>query len=327
MSSTRRAQSQAGAGRMSVAKAGLKSREKKSQTPATGTEFLVITGLSGSGRSSAVKVLEDMGAYCVDNLPTELLPQMLELTHRSTLELDFVVLGMDIRERDFVGQFPRIYRAARARGIRIRLLFLEASENVLVRRFSETRRIHPLGGGLPLVEAIRQERRELEPLRGLADQIVDTSMMRIRDLREQMLSIAREVRPDGNLTVSIFSFGFKYGIPAEADLVFDVRFIRNPFFEEGLKHLSGRDDEVRDFVLGRPETAAFLEKFLPFLSYLVPLYRTDGRAYLTIAIGCTGGQHRSPVIARAAADALTGANFRVTLRDRDIQSDERTSSV
>ncbi|MHB8834699.1 MAG: RNase adapter RapZ [Candidatus Methylomirabilia bacterium] len=300
------------------------TRRKPAAKPAE-TEFLVITGLSGSGRSSAVKAFEDMGAYCVDNLPTDLLPQMLELTHRSTLELDFVVLGMDIRERGFVRHFPRIYRAARARGIRIRLLFLEASENVLVRRFSETRRVHALGAGIPLVEAIRQERRELESLRDLADQIVDTSAMSIRELRERMLSIAHEVRSDGSLIVTIISFGFKYGVPAEADLVFDVRFIRNPFFEEGLKHLCGLDDPVRDFVLGRPETAAFLGEFLPFLSFLIPFYRVDSRAYLTIAIGCTGGRHRSPVIARAAAEALAGPDLRVTMRDRDIQGDQRAS--
>jgi len=140
-----------------------------------------------------------------------------------------------------------------------------------------------------------------------------------------MLAIAREVRADGNLTVTIISFGFKYGIPAEADLVFDVRFIRNPFFEEGLKHLTGLDDPVRNFVLGRPETTAFLEAFLPFLTFLVPLYRADGRAYLTIAIGCTGGRHRSPVIARAAAAALAGPEFRVTMRNRDLQGDQRAS--
>jgi len=311
----------------SAARSAGKTRGKKTPTTASDTEFLVITGLSGSGRSSAVKALEDLGAYCVDNLPTELLPQMLELTHQSTLKLDFVVLGMDIRERGFVGRFPRMYRAARARGIRIRLLFLEAAENVLVRRFGETRRVHPLGGGLPLVEAIRQERRELEPLRGLADQIVDTSMLRIRDLRERMHAIARELRLDGDMIVTIFSFGYKYGIPAEADMVFDVRFIRNPFFEEGLKQLCGLDDPVRDFVLGRPETAAFLEAFLPFLSFLVPLYRADGRAYLTIAIGCTGGRHRSPVIARAAAGALVGPEVRVTMRNRDIDGDTRVSPV
>lgn len=310
-----------------VKRTGGAKRPGGAKRATTGTEFLVITGLSGSGRSSAVKALEDQGAYCVDNLPTDLLPQMLELTHRSTMDLDFVVLGMDMRERGFVRQFPRMYRSARARGIRIRLLFLEASENVLVRRFSETRRVHPLGGGLPLVEAIRQERRELEPLRSLADEIVDTSSLRIRDLRERILAIAHEVRTEGQLNVTVFSFGFKYGIPAEADLVFDVRFIRNPFFEEGLKHLSGLDDPVRDFVLERPETALFLESFLPFLSFLVPLYRADGRAYLTIAIGCTGGRHRSPVIARAVAAALAGPKLRVTMRNRDIQVDERPASA
>jgi UPF0042 nucleotide-binding protein len=310
-----------GAGGAQAAPPARRSRAQKSAADASGAEFLVITGLSGSGRSSAVKALEDMGAYCVDNLPTALLPRMLELTHRSTLDLDLVVLGMDTRERSFTEQFPRVFRAARARGIRIRLLFLEASENVLVRRFSETRRVHPLGAGLPLMEAIRAERRELEPLRGLADQIVDTSQMRIRDLRERMISIAREERPSRGLIVTVFSFGFKYGVPAEADLVFDVRFIRNPFFEEGLKHLSGLDDPVRDYVLGRPEAATFLTAFLPFLAFLVPLYHADGRAYLTIAIGCTGGRHRSPVIARAVADALAGQGFRVTVRNRDVQGD------
>lgn len=284
-------------------------------------EFLVITGLSGSGRSSAVKALEDLGAYCVDNLPTALLPQMLELTQRSTLELGLVVLGMDIRERSFVQQFPRVFRAARARGIRIRLLFLEASEDVLVRRFSETRRVHALGGTLPLVEAIRSELRELMPLRDLADQVIDTSQLRIRDLRERMVAIAHDVRSADGLVVTVVCFGFKYGVPAEADLVFDVRFIRNPFFEEDLKLLSGLDEPVRDFVLRRPETQSFLANFLPFLGYLVPLYRTDGRAYLTIAIGCTGGRHRSPVIGRAVAEALAGGGFRVTVRNRDLQGD------
>lgn len=298
-----------------------RARRRQRAGRAPGAEFLVITGLSGSGRSSAVKALEDLGAYCVDNLPTALLPQMLELTQRSTLDLGLVVLGMDIRERSFVQQFPRVFRQARARGIRIRLLFLEASEEVLVRRFSETRRVHPIGGAMPLLEAIREERRELEPLRGLADQVIDTSQLRIRDLRERMVAIAHDVRPDGGLIVTVVSFGFKYGVPAEADLMFDVRFIRNPFFEEDLKRLSGLDEPVRDFVLRRDETASFLKKLLPFLSYLVPLYRTDGRAYLTIAIGCTGGRHRSPAIARVVADALSGKGFRVTVRNRDLQGD------
>jgi UPF0042 nucleotide-binding protein len=293
----------------------------KPRTAKGNVEFLVITGLSGSGRSSAVKALEDLGAYCVDNLPTALLPRMIELTHRSTLDLDLVVLGMDIRERNFVGEFPRVFRAALARGIPIRLIFLEASENELVRRFSETRRVHPLGGTLPLVEAIREERRELEPLRELAEKIVDTSRLRIRDLRERIVEIAHETRRERGLIVNVLSFGFKYAIPAEADLVFDVRFIRNPFFEEGLKELSGLDAAVRDFVLGRPETVSFLEAFLPFINFLVPLYQVEGRSTLTIAIGCTGGRHRSPVIARAVAETLAEHGFRITVRNRDLQGE------
>ena len=293
----------------------------KGRAPSAKAEFLVITGLSGSGRSSAVKALEDLGAYCVDNLPTALLPRMIELTHRSTLELDLVVLGMDIRERSFVQEFPRVFHAAIARGIRIRLIFLEASENELVRRFSETRRVHPLGGALPLVEAIREERRELEPLRDLAERIVDTSRMRIRDLRERMVEIAHESRRERGMIVNVISFGFKHAAPAEADLLFDVRFIRNPFFEEGLKKQTGLDAPVRDFVLGRPETVSFLNAFLPFLQFLVPLYQSEGRSYLTIAIGCTGGRHRSPVIARAVAESLAEHGFRVTIRNRDIQDE------
>jgi UPF0042 nucleotide-binding protein len=286
-----------------------------------GAAFLVITGLSGSGKSAAVKALEDQGAYCVDNLPVALLPRMLELAGGSRVDLGLVVLGMDIRERRFVREFPRVFRAARARGIPIRLLFFEASESVLVRRYSETRRVHPLGGGLPLVEAIRAERQELEPLRGLADEVIDTSQMRVRDLRERMLGIARERRPPRELVVTVLSFGFKYGVPADADLVFDVRFLANPFFEEGLRPLSGLDDPVREFVLALPEAGAFLGALQSFLAFLVPLYRVDGRAYLTIAFGCTGGRHRSPVIAREVADALVGLGFRVAVRNRDIQGE------
>lgn len=297
------------------------AQHRRAKTARRDVEFLVITGLSGSGKSAAVKALEDLGAYCVDNLPTALLPPMLELTRKSTLDLGIVVLGMDIRERNFVREFPRLLRSIRARKIPIRLLFFEASENVLVRRFSETRRLHPLGGKMPLVEAIREERREMEPLRTLADQIIDTSQMRIRDLRERMLLLTREVRPAGDLAVTVLSFGYKFGIPTEADLVFDVRFIKNPFFEEGLKHQSGLDEPVREYVQGQEETAAFLAAFLPFLKFLLPLYRGDGRAYLTIAVGCTGGRHRSPVIARAIAEAIEGDGYRVQVRNRDIQGE------
>lgn len=281
-------------------------------------EFLVVTGLSGSGRSAAVKALEDLGAYCVDNLPTALLPQMIELTRRSNLEQGLVVLGMDIRERRFAVEFPAVFREVRARGAAVRLLFLEASESVLVRRFSETRRAHPLGGSTPLIDAIHAERRELEPVRALADIVLDTSPMRVRDLRERMSALVRRSRPARELVVTLVSFGYKFGLPADADLVFDVRFIANPFFVEELKPLSGLDEPVRRFVLGRPEAAAFLERLLPFLLHLLPGYRADDRAYLTVAFGCTGGRHRSPVIARAVAEALALRGFRAAVRNRDL---------
>jgi len=306
----------AAAGRRPAARAAAGGRGGR-----RGAAFLVITGLSGSGKSAAVKALEDQGAYCVDNLPVALLPRMLELARGSRIDLGLVVLGMDIRERRIVREFPRVFRAARARGIPIRLLFFEASENVLVRRYSETRRVHPLGGGVTLLEAIRSERTELEPLRALADEVIDTSQMRVRDLRERMLGIARERRAPRELAVTVLSFGFKYGVPADADLVFDVRFLANPFFEEGLRHLSGLDDPVREFVLALPEARAFLGALQSFLAFLVPLYRADGRAYLTIAFGCTGGRHRSPVIAHEAADALARQGFRAAVRNRDIQGE------
>jgi UPF0042 nucleotide-binding protein len=284
--------------------------------------FVVVTGLSGSGKSAAVKVFEDLGAYCVDNLPVALLPRMVDLTRRSPLATGLVVLGMDIREPGFLREFPAAYRLIRARGLPIRLIFLEAEERVLVRRYSESRRLHPLGAGRSLVEAIRAERRRLGRVRTLADEVIDTGAMRVRDLRERLLAVAESQDAAAGLRVTVLSFGFKHGVPAEADLVFDVRFLANPYFVKRLRPLSGLDEPVRAHVAGQPETAAFLERLLPLLAYCVPLYGADGRAYLTIAIGCTGGRHRSPVVARAVAEGLRGRGHRVAVRDRDLHRTE-----
>jgi UPF0042 nucleotide-binding protein len=282
-------------------------------------EFIVLSGLSGSGKSTAVRTFEDLGSYCVDNLPTALLPKILDLLSESAMDLKLVVLGMDIRERDFLKVFPGLFRDLKERGIPIRLLFFTASEKVLVRRYSETRRAHPLGGGGSLLDAIRAEAELLGPLRDLADQVVDTSGMNLRDLREEVIKICKEAQSPGRLSITILSFGYKYGLPFETDLAFDVRFLPNPFFVRELKNLTGLDDPVREFVLGKPETAAFLEEFTRFLKFVVPRYRAGGRAYLTIAVGCTGGRHRSVVIARAAAEYLENQGFAVTVRNRDIQ--------
>jgi len=286
---------------------------------------VVVTGLSGSGKSAAVKVFEDLGAYCVDNLPTALLPQMVELARRSNPDAGLVVLGMDIREPGFPRSFPDAYRAIRGSGVPISLLFLEAEERVLVRRYSESRRVHPLGTGRSLVEAIRAERRRLRPLRALADEVIDTGALRVRELRERLLPIAERNAAAAGLQVSVLSFGFKHGVPAEADLVFDVRFLANPFFVRRLRPLAGTDEPVRAFVAEQPEAGAFLERLLPLLAYSIPLYGADGRAYLTIAVGCTGGRHRSPVMARAVAEQLRALGHRVAVRDRDMHRQEEGS--
>jgi UPF0042 nucleotide-binding protein len=282
-------------------------------------EFIVISGLSGSGKSTAVKVFEDLGAYCVDNLPTALLPKMLDLFGESTMSLKLVVLGMDIRERSFLSTFPEVFRGIRARGTPIRLLFFTASEDVLVRRYSESRRIHPLGSTGSLLEAIRREKEEMGPLEELADRAIDTSAMKLRDLREEIRVISDETRSTERLSLTLLSFGYKYGLPFDTDLVFDVRFLPNPFFVPELKHQTGLDDPVRDFVLSNPETKSFLKEYFRFLQYLIPRYRSEGRAYVTVGIGCTGGKHRSVVIARATADFLEKQGFSVTVRNRDVQ--------
>jgi UPF0042 nucleotide-binding protein len=284
-------------------------------------EFIVISGLSGSGKSAAVKNFEDLGAYCVDNLPTALLPKVLELFGESTMDLRLVVIGMDIRGRNFIKGFPEIFRSLRTSGIPIRLLFFTAAEKVLVRRYGETRRVHPLGGSGSLLEAIRREKKELEPLKELADQVVDTSRTSLRDLREEVCNICQERRAPGRLSITLLSFGYKYGVPFDADLVFDVRFLPNPFFVEELKHQTGLDDPVRDFVMKKKETGEFVEEFHRFLKFLIPRCRAEGRAYLTIAIGCTGGRHRSVAVARAAAAFLEDKGGAVSVRNRDIQGE------
>jgi UPF0042 nucleotide-binding protein len=285
------------------------------------TEFIVISGLSGSGRSTAIKAFEDLGSYCVDNLPIALLPKILELFQESAIDVKRVVLGMDIREKEFVEKFPATFQKIRDRGVPLRLLFFEASEKVLVRRFSETRRTHPLGGMGSLREAIRLEIQELAPLRALADQVIGTSRMSLRDLREKIFEISKESGSAEELVISVLSFGYKFGLPFDADLVFDVRFLPNPFFIEHLKSQTGLDDPVREYVMQRPETKVFLKEFFQFLKFVVPRYHLDGKVYLTIGIGCTGGRHRSVVIARAVAGFLEEEGYSVSVRNRDIQGE------
>ena len=283
--------------------------------------FIVVTGLSGAGKSQAIRALEDLGYFCVDNLPTQLIPTLATLSRRSSAELPKVAIVADVRESSFLRDFPRIWkRLKETPGLDPRLIFLEASHETLVRRFSETRRPHPLALDRPVVEGIRAERKQLRKIRGLADQIVDTTGLTVHQLRElfQALSDPRTSRQ--RLVVTLLSFGFMYGVPVDADLVFDARFLPNPHFVERLRPLTGRDRGVVRFLEKQPLTAQFLEKMRDMLVFLIPEYMREGKTYLTIAIGCTGGRHRSVMLAEALQPSLQALKgVRVRVRHRDVE--------
>jgi UPF0042 nucleotide-binding protein len=280
--------------------------------------MVVVTGLSGSGRSAALKSFEDLGYYCADNLPLPLLPAFVEFARKSD-EASRSAIGIDIREKSFPVQFPELYGKLKGAGLAIELLFLEASDQTLVRRFSETRRPHPLArGAAPLLDAIRKERDELAAVRTLADQILDTSDYTVHDLRQAIERRYSEEEADRPLVVTIVTFGYKYGIPYELDLLFDLRFLPNPHFVQELKPFTGEDPRVRDYVLGKPGSEEFLARLVDFLGYLLPRYRSEGKSYLTIGFGCTGGRHRSVAVAREIADRLRKLGYDVNLKHRDI---------
>ncbi|HET7292404.1 MAG TPA: RNase adapter RapZ [Vicinamibacteria bacterium] len=280
-------------------------------------EIVVITGLSGSGKSHVLRALEDLGWFCVDNLPTALVPRFVELVG-SSAELRRCAVVADVREPDFLSRFPAAYRQVKERGgVRATLLFLEAEEKVLLRRFSETRRPHPMAENEPVVDAVRDEREALRPIRKMADRILDTSTLTVHQLRAQVRE--QYGGGDGAVTViSVVSFGFKYGIPAEADLVFDVRFLPNPNFVPRLKRLTGSHPAVVRYMKAQPELRAFLRRLLGFLRFVVPRYVREGKSYLTIAIGCTGGRHRSVMIANAVRDDLAARRLAAKVRHRDL---------
>ena len=280
--------------------------------------ILIITGLSGSGKTHVARALEDIGWFCVDNLPTALIPQFADLIHGSD-ELRRSALVVDMREHDFLKQFPRAFREIKRKGISVSLMFLESEEKVLQRRFSETRRPHPLAINQPAIEGIREEKEALRPIRKMADRFLDTSDYTVHQLREYIrehYDVRTEARP---LVLSVMSFGYKYGVPMEADLVFDVRFLPNPNFVPTLKPLTGNHAPVIRYMKRQAETARFLKKLEDFLAYVVPQYIKEGKSYLTIGVGCTGGRHRSVMIANAIADRLSGKGYTVQVRHRDLK--------
>jgi len=281
--------------------------------------IIIITGLSGSGRNTAINVLEDAGYFCVDNLPVLLLPKFLELRSGSVSEVQKLAFGMDLRQKEFVRNYREVFSMLRREGYRFTMLFLESSEEVLVKRFSETRRQHPISDGRNLLESIRSEKEQLRGLKEIADKIIDTSNLTVHQLKEVILQQVEEGVESERMRVSVVSFGFKYGIPLEADLMMDVRFIPNPYFIPELKKLDGTDERVQQFVVKWPETQVFMEKYLGLLDYLLPLYEREGKSYLMIAVGCTGGRHRSVTIAQEIFAHLKTRKDRVLLQHRDIE--------
>jgi UPF0042 nucleotide-binding protein len=281
--------------------------------------MVVVTGLSGSGRSAALKAFEDMGFYCVDNLPLVLLPAFVEFA-RGSEDAVLSAIGIDIREKGFPDRFPALARELRAKGDPIEILFLDASDQALVRRFSETRRPHPLARGTTaLIDGIRQERTALGEIRGLADRIIDTSDYTVHDLRqavERHYSGADAGRP---LVITLITFGYKYGIPYDMDLMFDLRFLPNPHFVAELRDHTGEEPRVREYVTGGAASLEFLARLQQFLEYLLPRYQREGKSYLTIGFGCTGGRHRSVAVAVTIAERLRERGYEVNLKHRDLR--------
>ena len=284
-------------------------------------KFLILTGMSGAGKTVAIRYLEDLGALCVDNLPPMMLVPFMEACQNSRLKNPVIAIAADIRSGEFFDgkAVTRIIDEARLIGYTIDTLFIEAADEVLVNRYKETRREHPLSAeGLSLQEAIREERERLMPLRETATHLIDTTGLRPRALQKKLSAIVLSADEQTSFKVEVLSFGFKRGIPREGDLVFDVRFLPNPFYIPELGHHTGLDADVRDFVLGHPVTEEFLKKVMDMLAFLLPNYIAEGKHRLVIAIGCTGGAHRSVAIAEYITARLTELGYRATVNHRDI---------
>jgi UPF0042 nucleotide-binding protein len=279
-------------------------------------QLVILTGLSGSGKSTVLKTFEDLGYYCVDNLPVQLIPVFSELHLYGGADIIRAALLVDAREGDQLKRLPAIYRQIR-RDVPATLVFIEASDEALLRRFSETRRPHPLGHDRPIREGLRRERELMAPIRKLADVVVDTTRFNVHELRQFVVRLfqSRTRRP---LMVSVVSFGYRYGVPVDADLVFDVRFLPNPHFVPRLRPYSGKDPKVARYIRSFPQTGQFLRRIESLLAYLIPHYIREGKSYLTIALGCTGGRHRSVMMADSVRRALASRGYTVKTVHRDL---------
>lgn len=287
-------------------------------------KLVIVTGMSGAGKTVALKMLEDLGYYCVDNLPIPLIEKFTELTIRSPGQSSQVALGIDVRSGQELSLLTKILEGWKNEGISFEILFLDASDKVLVKRYKETRRSHPLAGMGRIDSGIAKEREKLGFLKDQADVILDTSKMLTKELRQELERIFLEDKNYSNLFVTVLSFGFKYGIPADADLVFDVRFLPNPFYVEGLRFKTGEETEIQEYVMQGGIGSAFLEKLYDLLDFLIPNYVLEGKNQLVIGIGCTGGKHRSVTIARALYEHLAQKKeLGIKLEHRDIENDKK----
>ena len=283
--------------------------------------FVIVTGMSGGGKSTALKMLEDAGFYCVDNLPVSLIEKFVELISMPNSEISKVALGLDVRSDQSFEDATRVLEEMKQKGYQFEILFLDADVNVLIKRFKETRRIHPLAADGRVEDGVRTERRVLENIRRSADYVIDTSHLLTRELKEELDRIFVGNGEYNSLMVTVMSFGFKYGIPSDADLVFDVRFLPNPFYIDELKRKTGNDREVQDFVMKHEESEAVMEKLTDMLQFLIPNYVKEGKYRLVVAIGCTGGKHRSVTLANELYGRMKDrGTYGMKLYHRDVEN-------
>jgi len=283
--------------------------------------FVIVTGMSGAGKSSVLKMLEDAQYFCVDNLPIQLIRKMADLTFQEAEKITKVALGVDIRSGEALGELDEVLEELSEHGYEYEILYLDADTEVLVKRFKETRRSHPLAGTGRVDKGIEAERKRLEFLKDKADVIIDTSRLLVRELKEQIVKIYVDNEKFSNFMVTVLSFGFKYGIPSDSDLVFDVRFLPNPFYVPELKHKTGNDKEVQDYVMASPDSVSFLNKLQDLIAFLIPNYIKEGKNQLVISIGCTGGKHRSVTLANALTEYLKQFDYGIKVEHRDIRRD------
>ena len=287
-------------------------------------EIYIITGLSGSGKTTVIQAFEDASYYCVDNMPMELVPKFLELPMQENPSIKGLVFVMDMRSKNFISNYPSGICAIEALGFSVEIIFIEADINTLLQRFSATRRQHPITSQKSLLDSIKFEKKIMLPIKQTAHHIIDTTNFNVHELKAKILTLIHGKNRLFCLTkINIISFGFKYGIPNDADIVMDMRFLTNPYFEPALKKLDGESKAVKKFVLSNSETKVFLEKYLNLLDYLIPLYKRENKAYLTFAIGCTGGRHRSVAIARNIFEHLNSKGLNPDLIHRDIDKDTK----